>query len=201
MNKISKKNTILGLDQIKHFIDTDFSMAYQQYKAGIVFYYSVEKMYTRTATILKEHPFDEDLREYIRAYHEDIDIQEEKGEKPHSLYIKDSSGNASYHKLLNVLRDLYHNKYNERIGDFEETFSFATYHKFTYQIAFPENNSDILIATTKSMDRKTSKNNCRIININDDLNFLREDKYKYTNLFTYENVLIIYPDVLEKIMS
>ena len=99
--------------------------------------------------ILKEHPYDEFLRECLQAHLEDLDTVNEKGEEPRPLFDpNDGYENISYAKLSNRLRALYYDKYKERIGDFEEAFSRCTWvpgAKGYYQIALPENNSDILM--------------------------------------------------------
>jgi hypothetical protein len=87
----------------------------------------------------------------------------------------------------------------------DKPFKFSTYispenndGEYLYY-ALPQNDSELLLAISESIDKQTPNDECHIINMNENLEYLKEEKYKYSDFYTYEKVLMIRQEILNTI--
>jgi hypothetical protein len=196
-------NKILGHKEITMNLESQFSMSFELFKKDIVFYGSYKEMYQRSGIILKEHPKNEFLRDCMNAHYEDFHYGENLPNK--SLYDEnDNYENTPFSINSNKLRENYEKRYSKKLGTYDTSFEFSSYipnDSNDCYYAFPENEAELLIAIGTSYDKKSPNDECLIVNVMDNLDYLKEDKYKYSDFYTYGKVLILQLDIFDKLSS
>jgi hypothetical protein len=196
-------NKILGYKEIIMSLKTQFSRSFELFKKDIVFYGSYKEMHQRNAIILSEHATNEFLRDCMSAYYEDFHYG---GDLPDKPFYDENDGyeNTPYSINSNKLRENYEKRYNKKLGTYDMTFEFSSYipnDSNDCYYAFPENEAELLIAVGTSDNKKSPNDECLIVNVMDKLDYLKEDKYKYSDFYTYGKVLILQIDIFDKLTS
>jgi hypothetical protein len=197
--KATKNQYVSDDDEIEELLSKQFSQAFASFKDGVRFV-TANASSSPSFIILREHVHDDIEKELFHTLNELLEdgIDPWEGQEYQESY---------YLKMLGTLSSNFYQRRGRSVKSFGMPYELKLSISVDNEIfdrskyVFPENNSDLGISKYPHLSEKEQDEIHQIISINDNLEFLKDDKYKELYFITYDSLLIITGRAVKNIMN
>jgi len=189
--KAIKNQKIHTVEQLKKYLSSDFSQAFDLFNKGIRF--TADIATRNKMTLVREHIIDEEERDHGREMASFFYEMTDEEKKKFVNYCKKQDNNRTrYQKMISELVGNYHDKHNRSIDRYARPFKFFIDNENTNHVdcLLPQNDSSFGIFNH-------DKHECKIINISE----IQKNAtiYLNRNIISFEPILAVDRKILVNI--